>query len=132
MADGKVELENEAAQSTNALGPLIGDPALHALAHITGGGLTDNLPRVLPQGHRALIDASTWQVPPVFERIRDLAGVAEPEMFRVFNMGIGMVAVVAAEQADALQSRLAGSVRIGVVEGCPDASTAAHVAYQGH
>ena len=115
-----------------ALGPLIGDPALHALAHITGGGLTDNLPRVLPQGHHALIDASTWQVPPVFERIRDLAGVAEPEMFRVFNMGIGMVAVVDAGQADALQSRLSGSVRIGVVEACADASAAAHVAYLGH
>ncbi|MEM1250068.1 MAG: phosphoribosylformylglycinamidine cyclo-ligase [Acidobacteriota bacterium] len=115
-----------------ALGPLIGDPGLHALAHITGGGLTDNLPRVLPQGHRALIDESAWQVPAVFQRIRELAGVSDAEMFRVFNMGIGMVAIVAPDRVAHLEARLPESVRVGVVEAIADTTATAHVAYRGH
>lgn len=72
---------------------------LKGLAHITGGGLLDNLPRVLPAGLRAHIDTSAWQVPPLFEFIGQEGQIERQEMFRVFNMGIGMVAVVAAEDA---------------------------------
>jgi phosphoribosylformylglycinamidine cyclo-ligase len=74
---------------------------VRALAHVTGGGLTENLPRVLPQGASARIDRGAWAVPAVFARLAELGGVAEDEMFRTFNMGIGMCAVVPADQTDA-------------------------------
>jgi phosphoribosylformylglycinamidine cyclo-ligase len=64
------------------------------MAHITGGGLTDNVPRVLPDGKAALIDRNAWRVPPVFRFIRDRGKVGSEEMFRVFNMGIGYVLAV--------------------------------------
>jgi len=64
------------------------------MAHITGGGLTDNIPRILPDGKAALIDRKTWRVPPVFRFIRDRGKVGTDEMFRVFNMGIGYVLAV--------------------------------------
>ena len=67
---------------------------LKAAAHITGGGLPGNLPRVLPPGTRALLDASTWTVPPVFRWLAGVGGVADAEMLRVFNCGIGMTLVV--------------------------------------
>ncbi|MCE7873353.1 phosphoribosylformylglycinamidine cyclo-ligase [bacterium CPR1] len=70
-----------------------------ALAHITGGGLLENLPRVLPMGLRARVIRSRWKVPPLFERIAS-QGVAEQEMFRVFNMGIGMVAVLSESEVE--------------------------------
>ena len=78
----------------SVLEPLLGDPRLHALAHITGGGLTDNLPRVLPQGLGAVIETDRWDVPGDFLAIQRLAGVGTAEMYRVFNMGVGMVLVV--------------------------------------
>ncbi len=79
------------------LAPLLGHPGLHALAHITGGGLTDNLPRVLPAGTRAEIRVGSWEIPEIFHHLQEAGEVASDEMFRVFNMGIGMVAVVAPE-----------------------------------
>jgi phosphoribosylformylglycinamidine cyclo-ligase len=79
------------------LRPLLGHPALHVLAHITGGGLTDNLPRVLPRGLRAEVRLGSWEVPPIFHWLQETGEVEGEEMLRVFNMGIGMVAVVAAE-----------------------------------
>jgi phosphoribosylformylglycinamidine cyclo-ligase len=72
---------------------------LKALAHITGGGLVENLPRVLPAGTAAVIDASAWPVPPVFGWLASAGGMDPREMARTFNCGIGMVAVVAAEDA---------------------------------
>ncbi len=69
------------------------------LAHITGGGITGNVPRVLPAGTRALIDSKAWPRPPLFDWLKRAGGVAEDEMHRVFNCGIGMVIVVAAEHA---------------------------------
>jgi phosphoribosylformylglycinamidine cyclo-ligase len=75
---------------------------VHALAHITGGGLTENLPRVLPDGLGAIIDLSAWSLPPVFAWLRDAGSIAESEMLKTFNSGIGMVAVVAPDRADAL------------------------------
>ena len=76
------------------LEPVLGDPRLHALAHITGGGLTDNLPRVLPPGLGAEIKLGSWRVPEEFAAIQRLAEVHAEEMYRVFNMGVGMVLVV--------------------------------------
>ncbi|MEO8204466.1 MAG: phosphoribosylformylglycinamidine cyclo-ligase [Betaproteobacteria bacterium] len=69
------------------------------LAHITGGGITGNVPRVLPAGTRALIDSGAWPRPPLFDWLKTEGGVAEDEMYRVFNCGIGMVIVVAAGDA---------------------------------
>jgi phosphoribosylaminoimidazole synthetase len=72
---------------------------IKALAHITGGGFPDNLPRVLPHDYAAEIDIEAIDVPPVFSWLAKTGGVAESEMLRTFNCGIGMVAVVAAGQA---------------------------------
>jgi phosphoribosylformylglycinamidine cyclo-ligase len=76
---------------------------IHALAHITGGGLPGNLRRPLPDGCGAEIDVAAWPVPPLFRLLQDAGGVATDEMFHVFNMGIGMVAVVPPEEVDAVR-----------------------------
>ena len=73
--------------------PLLADGVVKGMAHITGGGITENLPRVLPDGCAAEIDLSTWVVPPVFELIRERGRVATDEMFKAFNMGIGLAVV---------------------------------------
>ena len=73
-----------------------------SFAHITGGGLVDNLPRILPHGLSARLERDSWHVPALFRVLAREGGVAEEEMFRAFNMGIGMVAVVAADEADAV------------------------------
>ncbi len=75
---------------------------VRAFAHITGGGLTENLPRVLPEGLGARIDLSAWPLPPVFGWLRDRASLADAEMLRTFNCGIGLMAVVAPDRAEAL------------------------------
>jgi phosphoribosylformylglycinamidine cyclo-ligase len=93
---------------------------IKALAHITGGGLPENLPRVLPKNSSARIDLSQIEVPPVFSWLASAGGVAESEMLRTFNCGIGMVIVVSAEEADAVTIALkqAGEkvTRIGQIE----------------
>ncbi|MBV8202013.1 MAG: phosphoribosylformylglycinamidine cyclo-ligase, partial [Acidobacteria bacterium] len=76
------------------LGPLLRHPALRAMAHVTGGGLTDNLPRVLAAGTHAEIRFGSWEVPEIFHFLQEQGGVETEEMLRVFNMGIGMVLVV--------------------------------------
>jgi len=81
---------------------------LKALAHITGGGLVDNIPRVLPPGLGAELDAALWPLPPVFAWLAEGARVAPAELVRGFNCGIGMVAVVAAERAEAARAALGG------------------------
>ena len=73
-----------------------------ALAHITGGGITDNLPRVLPEGCQALIDKAAWSVPPLFRFLGDAGGVPEDDMYRSFNMGIGLIVACRADQIDRL------------------------------
>jgi phosphoribosylformylglycinamidine cyclo-ligase len=80
---------------------------LKALAHITGGGLLENIPRVLPAGTAVEICRGSWPVPPVFEVMRELGNVAEPEMYRTFNMGVGMAVVCAEADADAVKAHLA-------------------------
>jgi len=79
--------------------------AVKAMAHITGGGLLENIPRVLPDGAQAVIDLNSWQRPAVFNWLQEQGNVDETEMHRVLNCGVGMVICVAADQADAaLQS----------------------------
>ncbi|MCP3979527.1 MAG: phosphoribosylformylglycinamidine cyclo-ligase [bacterium] len=108
-----------------AVAPLLAAGSVHALAHITGGGLTDNLPRVLPEGTSARISRASWEVPALFRFMQEKGGVDEAEMFRTFNMGIGMVLVVAPSDAAAVEKSLdeAGEqhLRIGdVVAGSGD------------
>jgi phosphoribosylformylglycinamidine cyclo-ligase len=85
-----------------SLYPLIEAGRIHGLAHITGGGLVDNVPRILPKGVDARFDLASWTVPPVFRVLQREGGVQRDEMFRAFNMGVGMVAAVAADDADAV------------------------------
>ena len=73
---------------------------IKALAHITGGGFVDNIPRVLPRSCDVIIRKGTWEMPPIFKLIEAKGGVAEAELYQVFNMGIGMVLLVAADQTD--------------------------------
>ena len=77
------------------------------MAHVTGGGLTGNLPRVLPPGCRAVVRRSAWPVPPIFRLLQRGGRVAEAEMFRVFNMGVGLVCVVPPGRAAAARRALA-------------------------
>ena len=79
---------------------------VHAMAHVTGGGLTGNLPRVLPDGARARIERRAWKVPPVFATLARAGRVDDAEMFRTFNMGIGYVVVVEAGATDAASTVL--------------------------
>jgi phosphoribosylformylglycinamidine cyclo-ligase len=92
-----------------ALRELAGRVALHAAAHITGGGITENLPRVLPAGCSARIDTNSWQRPAVFQWLQEAGGIAEEEMLRTFNCGVGMIAVVPADAADAAIEQLTSS-----------------------
>jgi phosphoribosylformylglycinamidine cyclo-ligase len=72
---------------------------VHAMAHITGGGLSENLPRVLPQNSRALADLASWQLPAVFRWLQEQGNIVESEMLRTFNCGVGMVLVLPQEEA---------------------------------
>jgi phosphoribosylformylglycinamidine cyclo-ligase len=80
---------------------------IRGLAHITGGGLLDNVPRILPKGRRACIRRGSWQVPPVFEWLRKLGDIEQPEMDRVFNQGIGFVMMVSPYFVESIQRQLA-------------------------
>ncbi len=92
--------------------------AVHACAHVTGGGIPGNLARVLPAGADARLDRSAWRTPRIFSEISRLGGVAEEEMARVFNLGLGMVLVVDRAQADAV---------VGALRAVPDVPPAAVV-----
>jgi len=103
-----------------ALLPLLDRGRVRALAHITGGGFEGNIPRVLPDGLRARIRRGSWEIPPLFRLIQSGGRVDEVEMFRTFNMGIGMAVVVAAEHLHdvehSLERRGFPSFLIGAVE----------------
>jgi len=83
---------------------LIAADLVHAMAHITGGGITDNLPRVLPKGTAAVVEMGTWPVLPVFSHMQHIGNVPQDEMMRTFNMGIGMVLVVPAKKFKRVQN----------------------------
>ncbi|HST51297.1 MAG TPA: phosphoribosylformylglycinamidine cyclo-ligase [Pyrinomonadaceae bacterium] len=94
---------------------------IRALAHITGGGLVENIPRVLPEGTAVEIERGSWPVLPVFKLMREIGNVAEAEMLRTFNMGVGMVVICAASDAETIEKHLAAlgekCYRIGRVVG---------------
>lgn len=95
------------------LKPVLG--RLHGIAHITGGGLTDNVPRILPDGLSARFDRRTWAVPPIFKLIQERGGVSVDDMFHTFNMGVGIVLAVAADEADAIAAQVPDATRVGTV-----------------
>ncbi len=107
------------------IGPLLPAGIIKGMAHITGGGITDNLPRILPAGTGAKIHRSAWTVPPVFKWLQRTGSVADDEMMRTFNMGIGLIVVCAAEDAAGILAALhaagePGAVRIGeITSGAP-------------
>ena len=83
-----------------AVRPLLDAGLVKGMAHITGGGITENLPRTLPAGCAADVDRRSWTVPPVFAFLRNRGGIAEDEMLRAFNMGVGLIAVVEASSSN--------------------------------
>ncbi|MCY3913702.1 MAG: phosphoribosylformylglycinamidine cyclo-ligase [Chloroflexi bacterium] len=90
-------------------------PGVHAAAHITGGGLIDNLPRVLPDGLAARLSPAAWAIPPLYAWIEETAEVAREEMYRVFNMGVGVVIVCRPDAGEALLAELPGAFVAGSV-----------------
>jgi phosphoribosylformylglycinamidine cyclo-ligase len=90
-------------------------PFIKGMAHITGGGLIDNVPRVLPQGMAAQLRSRAWTIPPIFQLIQKQGGVAQNGMFRVFNMGIGMVLICSPDNVDQLTGQLPEAKVIGKV-----------------
>ena len=100
--------------------PLLGARAIKGMAHITGGGITDNLPRIIPEGVHAAIDRSRWTVPPIFRWLQAVGRVPDDDMMRTFNMGIGLIVACAPEDAGGVLDALAdggepGAGRIGEV-----------------
>jgi phosphoribosylformylglycinamidine cyclo-ligase len=116
----------------SALAAIRATGKVKALAHITGGGLTENLPRVLPRATVGRIDLSGLPVPPVFRWLAQAGGVEEAEMLRAFNCGIGMVVVCAADDAETVADAFADSgeevVHLGAIE---PGESAAHTVYDG-
>jgi phosphoribosylformylglycinamidine cyclo-ligase len=118
----------------SCLAALRATKAVKALAHITGGGFPDNIPRVLPQGLGVMLDLHRVPVPPIFRWLGDVGQVAEAEMLRTFNCGVGMVAVVAPDEADAVGNALVreGEKVVPIGEVVAIARDTARVAYRGH
>ncbi len=104
---------------------LLKDYSIKGIAHITGGGLLENIPRILPKGCRATIHLSRWERPVLFDVLRDAGNVERDEMYRTFNMGIGMVLAVAEHDAEDMLDRLNGLGErawvIGEITACPEA-----------
>lgn len=101
-----------------ALQPFIksGAPSIKAMAHITGGGFTENIPRAIPKGLRARIHPRSWPMPELFREIQNRSKLPDEEMFRTFNMGIGFALIVAPSDVAVFEERLAPLYSIGVVE----------------
>jgi phosphoribosylformylglycinamidine cyclo-ligase len=100
--------------------PLLEHQDVRGLVHVTGGGVTENLPRILPDGCAAEVDLGAWVVPPLFRLLQQRGGIANAEMFRAFNMGIGMIVACAAIDVERVLDRLSragepNAVRIGCV-----------------
>ena len=100
--------------------PLVQSGRIRGLAHITGGGIVENIPRVMPLGCHAIVYIASWPLPPIFERLREGGALEPQELTRTFNCGIGMVAIVAPGEAEAVASLLEASGetvhRIGTIE----------------
>ena len=101
--------------------PLLGAGFVKGMAHITGGGITDNLPRILPEGCGAVIDRNAWEVPAIFKWLQRQGSVPNEDMLRTFNMGIGLIVICGRDDADAVVDMLAragepGALRIGEIQ----------------
>jgi phosphoribosylformylglycinamidine cyclo-ligase len=131
---GAALLEPTRIYVKSCLAALRATKAVKALAHITGGGFPDNIPRVLPQGLGVMLDLQRVPVPPIFRWLADGGQVAEAEMLRTFNCGVGMVAVVAPGEADAVGNALVreGETVAPIGEVVAIARDTARVAYRGH
>jgi len=131
---GVASLEPTRIYVKSCLAALRATKAVKALAHITGGGFPDNIPRVLPQGLGVMLDLHRVPVPPIFRWLADVGQVAEAEMLRTFNCGVGMVAVVAPGEADAVCNALVreGETVVPIGEVVAIARDTARVAYRGH
>ena len=92
--------------------PLLETGRIKGMAHITGGGITDNLPRILPPGTSATIDTASWTVPPLFQWLQDAGQVPADDMFRTFNMGIGLIIVTARDDAGRVMKDIGTEARI--------------------
>ncbi|MFC7295571.1 phosphoribosylformylglycinamidine cyclo-ligase [Marinobacter aromaticivorans] len=112
---------------------LIREVNVGALSHITGGGLPENIPRVLPKGMVAAIDTDSWELPPVFQWLKEAGGVAREEMYRTFNCGIGMIVCVPANQKDLALDTLNAlgetAWQVGVIERADNTDEEAAVRY---
>jgi len=97
----------------NEIKPMLG--RLKGIAHITGGGLPGNLPRILPDGLAARLHQGAWPVPPIFRLIQERGNVAEDEMYRAFNMGLGMVLVCDPSDVEAVRAQVAEALVVGEV-----------------
>jgi phosphoribosylformylglycinamidine cyclo-ligase len=111
--------------------PLIQAGSIKALAHITGGGLTENLPRVLPKGVNATINLAAWKLPPVFAWMQEVGNISSEELLRTFNCGLGMIAVVRAAQAEEVTAALTALGETVVTIGSLSTDGAARVSYTG-
>ena len=110
FGDNEQTLGNALLAPTNiyvrAIHQLLETFDIHAMAHITGGGLLENIPRVLPESAQAVVDTSSWQLPEIFQWLQDNGNVEINEMYRTFNCGVGMVLIVDADDADAMVTTL--------------------------
>jgi len=97
------------------IGPLLDSDLIKGLAHITGGGFLENIPRILPDNVSVEINRGTWPEPPVFGLMQKVGNVSQTEMFRTFNMGIGMVLICAESEKDHIKSQISESREIGRV-----------------
>lgn len=100
--------------------PLLSSALIKGMAHITGGGITDNLPRILPDGVHAEIERASWPVPPIFQWLQRAGNVPLDDMFRAFNMGVGLIVTCAPEDAGAVLDALRdagepGAFRVGMI-----------------
>jgi len=111
--------------------PLLASGLIKGMAHITGGGITDNLPRIFPRGTAAVIDRSAWQVPAIFEWLQQTGNVPDQDMLRTFNMGIGLIVACEESDADRLLTALAAAGEPGATPIGRVVSGSNGVAYRG-
>lgn len=109
LADALMAPTRIYVKSVNALQKSLGNANIHAMAHITGGGLTENLPRVLPENLAAQIDTSSWVLPEVFQWLQKGGNIGTLEMYRTFNCGVGFILVIPVDKAEQAMSELSAS-----------------------
>jgi len=114
IGDALLAVHRSYLEPVRALWRDLGREAVHGLAHITGGGFYDNIPRIMPDGVCARVDTRTWDIPPLFRMMAEIGEVEPQEMYRVFNMGMGLIMAVAPD-ADETALRAVGATPVGEV-----------------